>query len=267
VVKRITSENENTAITKSTQAGLQLFKFRMSLGLSQSAFGRRFGGFSEADIRSFEDNQAEIPFRLFSNIRRQQFHELTPLFKELHGAAAEFTLRTIAQEHILSAEEAEPFFEELTISNPEARKPTFESREVAVAKIPIVEDRIAVPPGTPLDFFTVEHWCRVPKSKLRLGSSYYVIRISDNSMEPQFRANDLALVDLSTRDPRKLSNRIVAFWLGSTGGATIKLLQEDQHNSFWLLRSHNPSYREIVVPKDRPDFTVAAVRAAWLNLD
>ena len=163
--------------------------------------------------------------------------------------------------------ESGPVYELLKVEELEQRLPGLEDVEIKLLRVPILEDRIAAGPGRGLDFSRIEDWARVPRWKLKRGNSYYMLRVTGDSMEPQLRGGDLILVNLTRRDPNRLKEKLVAAWLPEEDGATVKVLSEDQDKKFWVLRPRNRLYKERVIPKDLEGFQVAAVEAAWLNFE
>ncbi|MBI2358878.1 MAG: LexA family transcriptional regulator [Deltaproteobacteria bacterium] len=161
--------------------------------------------------------------------------------------------------------ESAPAYEILKVEDPQARLPGIEKALMAFKKIPIIEDRIAAGPLSALDFSRIEDWARVPAWKLKRNASYYMIRVTGDSMEPQLRKEDLILVNLSRRDPNRLKEKLVAAWLPDEEGATVKVLREEERGRYWILHPRNPEYRDRVVPKGLKGFQVAVVEAAWLN--
>lgn len=158
-------------------------------------------------------------------------------------------------------------YEVLKVEELEQRLPGLEKTEISLMRVPILEDRIAAGPGRALDFSKIEDWARVPRWRLKRGNSYYMLRVTGDSMEHQLHAGDLILVNLTRRDPNRLKGKVVAAWLGDIEGATVKILEEDEQKRFWVLHPRNRLYKDIVIPKDHGEFQVAAVEAAWLNFE
>ena len=158
-------------------------------------------------------------------------------------------------------------YEVLKVEELEERLPGVEEAGIRLVRVPILEDRIAAGPGRSIDFAKIEDWARIPRSKLKRGNSYYMLRVTGESMEPQLHAGDLILVNLTRRDPNRLKGKVVAAWLGDIEGATVKVLEEDEQRKFWVLHPRNRLYKEIVIPKNQEEFQVAAVEAGWLNFE
>ena len=224
---------------------------------SQAVFGKLIDR-SQTAVKNFEKGQIprmEVARRIAAQDPKKRGVEwlLTGKQTDLGGAA-------------LSTESA-AVYEVLKITDRHQRIPETEDVEIKLVKVPILEDRIAAGPGRTLDFGKIEDWARVPRWKLKRGNSYYMLRVTGDSMEPQLHAGDLILVNLTRRDPIRLKEKLVAAWLGEIDGATIKLLQEDENGRFWVLRPRNRIYKDIVIAKDNEEFQVAAVEAAWLNFE
>ena len=163
--------------------------------------------------------------------------------------------------------ESGPVYEILKVDDRQERLPGTEEVEIKMIRVPILEDKIAAGPGRSLDFKRIEDWARVPRWKLKRGNSYYMIRVTGDSMEPQLRKGDLILINLTRRDPNRLKEKLVAAYLPDEEGATVKILREEEKGRFWILHARNPLYKDRVIPKDIEGFQVAAVEAAWLNFE
>ncbi|MGE0680023.1 MAG: helix-turn-helix transcriptional regulator [Candidatus Binatia bacterium] len=138
---------------------------------------------------------------------------------------------------------------------------------LTLRSIPILEDKIAAGPGQAVDFARVEDYALIPATRLHRQAQYYLLRISGDSMEPDLRPGDLILVNLSRNDPRQLKDRIVAAYLPDEGGATVKILREDETGKFWILQARNQSYRERVISKKDEGVQFAVVEGAWVNFE
>src|SRR5258706_10030694 len=97
-------------------------------------------------------------------------------------------------------------YEILRVDDKQERLPGLEKAEMQFKRVPILEEKIAAGPGSPLDFQRIEDWARIPSWKLKRTNAYYMIRVTGRSMEPQLRAGDLILVNLTRRDPNRLKD-------------------------------------------------------------
>jgi transcriptional regulator with XRE-family HTH domain len=68
-----------------------LRRFRESLSLSQTEFGRAFGGYSQRQISSYESGEAEVPLALLLAIRARGYP-----FEVILGASSIDALDTVA---------------------------------------------------------------------------------------------------------------------------------------------------------------------------
>lgn len=97
-------------------------------------------------------------------------------------------------------------------------------------------------------------WVAVPT---RLAKERrFVVRVAGDSMEPTLKIDDLVVFEYH-RSPREDGQVVIAnipeFGMGDHGIEAIKRMRQDAGN--WIFLSDNPSYPDIVVPKnvtDRP---------------
>lgn len=139
--------------------------------------------------------------------------------------------------------------------------PDGKEREYDFVMVPLLSDAVAA--GNPLTINEHDIAQLIPMlaSWLPRNSKIYGITVAGDSMIPMLRNGNIALVDVSKRDPVKLIDRMVAARVGD--GVTIKWLRSDR--KYYMLVPENTSVHHAVRVLDpHEDWGIIGEVVRWI---